>query len=42
MLWQISAWAFALDQWLKEHIGRPYTIILGSSLRQDPGRYKAT
>ncbi|HUO12250.1 MAG TPA: hypothetical protein VMU37_05785, partial [Caulobacteraceae bacterium] len=23
---------FALDQWLKEHIGRPYTIILGSSL----------
>jgi len=29
---QFSAWAYALDQWLKAHLGRPYTIILGSSL----------
>jgi hypothetical protein len=31
-MWQISARAFALDQWLKAHLGRPYTIILASSL----------
>jgi len=29
---QLSARAYALDQWLKAHIGRPYTIILGVSL----------
>jgi len=32
MIWQVSTWAYALDQWLKAHLGRPYTIILASSL----------
>jgi hypothetical protein len=31
-MWQFSAWAYELDQWLKAHLGRPYTIILASSL----------
>ena len=31
-MWQLGAWAYALDQWLKAHLGRPYTIVLASSL----------
>jgi hypothetical protein len=31
-MWRISAWAYALDQWLKARLGPPYTTILASSL----------
>ena len=32
MIGRILEWAFQFDAWLKQHIGRPYTIILGISL----------
>jgi hypothetical protein len=28
MLTSVSTLAWTIDQWLKEHLGRPYTIIL--------------
>jgi len=32
MLSFITSGAYELDKWLKEHFGRPYTILLGASL----------
>ena len=32
MVGRILEWAFQFDAWLKQHIGRPYTIVLGISL----------
>ena len=32
MLGEITAGAYALDQWLKAHVGRLYTMVLGSCL----------
>ena len=32
MLQSILEGAWRLDRWLKQHLGRPYTLILGASL----------
>jgi hypothetical protein len=32
MLHLITHAAYELDRWLKHHIGRPYTVVLGASL----------